>query len=171
MKGDNIQIKPPQIDCLPAMMALDRLCLNALWSEDTYRREFNSENCHFVAAIDDRDPLNTIGFGCFWAILDEAHIILLAVHPDYRRQGLGRRLLVAMLDRAREINMVRATLEVRTSNQPAIDLYTQLGFKIAGTRHKYYQNPIEDALVMWLDSVSLQRRSDLEIRDLRYQPD
>jgi [ribosomal protein S18]-alanine N-acetyltransferase len=143
----------PTIDDLHTIMTLDRLCFGGLWSEDTYRREFASENSHFMAVKSSAD--NTIvGFGCFWAILDEAHITLLGIHPDYRQRGLGKSLLFALLKLARSIEMARATLEVRATNQIAIDLYQRSGFKVAGTRKKYYQNPTEDGLVMWLGRLA-----------------
>jgi [ribosomal protein S18]-alanine N-acetyltransferase len=144
----------PTIDDLPTIMTLDRLCFGGLWSEDTYRRELASENSHFISVMSS-DTI--VGFGCFWAILDEAHITLLGIHPEYRQKGLGKSLLLALLARACAIKMARATLEVRTSNQIAIDMYVRLGFKTAGTRKKYYQNPTEDGLVMWLGGLN---RSD-----------
>jgi [ribosomal protein S18]-alanine N-acetyltransferase len=88
-----------------------------------------------------------------WAIADEAHITLLAVHPDYRRQGLGQALLIEMLASAwrRELNW--ATLEVRVSNQTAIALYQQFGFQEAGRRKRYYQDNDEDALILWRNGL------------------
>jgi [ribosomal protein S18]-alanine N-acetyltransferase len=67
---------------------------------------------------------------------------------------LGKSLLFALLKLARSIEMARATLEVRATNQIAIDLYQRSGFKVAGTRKKYYQNPTEDGLVMWLGRLA-----------------
>ncbi|OKH21699.1 ribosomal-protein-alanine N-acetyltransferase [Hydrococcus rivularis NIES-593] len=90
-----------------------------------------------------------IGFGCFWAILEEAHITLLMIHPDYQRQGLGQLLLYALLKDACKRKLERATLEVRVSNQVAIFLYKKFGFKVAGRRKNYYQKTGEDALILW----------------------
>ncbi|MBF2019846.1 MAG: ribosomal protein S18-alanine N-acetyltransferase [Hydrococcus sp. C42_A2020_068] len=90
-----------------------------------------------------------IGFGCFWAILEEAHITLLMIHPDYQGQGLGQLLLYALLKDACKRKLERATLEVRVSNQVAIFLYKKFGFKVAGRRKNYYQKTGEDALILW----------------------
>lgn len=94
-----------------------------------------------------------IAMGCLWAIVDEAHITLLAVHPDMQRRGLGTLLLWALLYRAHQRGMKRATLEVRVSNKGAIALYERFGFKTAGTRKKYYSDTGEDALVLWLSGL------------------
>lgn len=89
-----------------------------------------------------------LGFGCSWAILDEAHITLLAVAPSYQRQGLGKWLLLQLLQGACDRGLQRATLEVRVSNLIALKLYESLGFKIAGQRRRYYTDG-EDALILW----------------------
>jgi len=91
--------------------------------------------------------------GCLWGILDEAHITVMAVHPDVKRQGLGQAMLLALLERARLRGLERATLEVKASNQPAISLYQKFGFKVAGTRKGYYQDTGEDALILWLSGL------------------
>ncbi|MBF2025908.1 MAG: ribosomal protein S18-alanine N-acetyltransferase [Oscillatoriales cyanobacterium C42_A2020_001] len=90
-----------------------------------------------------------LALGCSWAILEEAHITLMAVHPAYQRQGLGQAMLYALLMAAYKRRLERATLEVRASNQAAIALYEKFGFKTAGRRKRYYQDTGEDALVMW----------------------
>ena len=98
-----------------------------------------------------------LGLGCYWAILDEAHITLLAIAPPYRSQGLGRRLLLHLLASARQRGLARATLEVRATNQPALMLYRSLGFRTAGRRRHYYSDG-EDALILWqsgLQSVAM----------------
>jgi ribosomal-protein-alanine N-acetyltransferase len=138
------------IDDLEQMVELDRVCFGGHWSIDTYTRELASDNSHFVGVfVADR----LIGMGCFWAILDEAHITLLAIHPDYRGRGLGQDLLVGLFAKAVTIGMNHATLEVRLSNEVAVSLYEKMGLVIAGVRKKYYQNPPEDALVMWCNGL------------------
>jgi len=90
-----------------------------------------------------------IGLGCFWAILEEAHITLLGVHPDYQRRGLGQLLLEALLRKAQLRGLEWATLEVRASNQAALSLYQKFGFQEAGRRRRYYKDTDEDALILW----------------------
>ncbi|HYX19018.1 MAG TPA: ribosomal protein S18-alanine N-acetyltransferase, partial [Nostoc sp.] len=88
-----------------------------------------------------------------WSILDEAHITILAVHPEYHRQGLGAALLYSLIKTACDRKMERATLEVRASNLAAISLYQKFGFQTAGRRRRYYQDNDEDALILWLPDL------------------
>ncbi|MEG4630727.1 ribosomal protein S18-alanine N-acetyltransferase [Microcoleus sp. AR_TQ3_B6] len=94
-----------------------------------------------------------IGLGCLWAILEEAHITILAIHPRFQGQGLGQALLWALLTKAHSRQLERATLEVRESNLAAVSLYNKFGFKEAGRRKRYYQDTGEDALVMWRSGI------------------
>ncbi|MEA5447514.1 GNAT family N-acetyltransferase [Leptolyngbya sp. CCNP1308] len=103
-----------------------------------------------------------LGLGCYWAILDEAHITVLAIDPRYQRRGLGKWLLVNLLtdacDRQRpdpdegHRTLTRATLEVRPSNSRALALYESFGFETLGLRRRYYADG-EDALILWQNSL------------------
>jgi ribosomal-protein-alanine N-acetyltransferase len=90
-----------------------------------------------------------IGLGCLWAVLEEAHIIMLAVRPQFQGRGFGQALLWALLKSACDRQLERATLEVQASNLAAVSLYKKFGFKEAGRRKGYYEETGEDALVMW----------------------
>jgi [ribosomal protein S18]-alanine N-acetyltransferase len=151
--GLDVTINPISVDEIDAILILDRLCFGGLWSIDSYRRELTNDNSHFLGISVERtlepETAGLIGFGCFWAILDEAHITLLGIHPQYQQQGLGQLLLGALLDRSRAIEMARATLEVRASNDGAIHLYEKCGFQTVGRRKKYYQDTGEDGVIMW----------------------
>ena len=151
--GLDVTVNSISVDQIDSIIILDRLCFGGLWSIDSYRRELTNDNSHFLGVSIDKalrpETNGIIGFGCFWAILDEAHITLLGVHPEYQRQGLGKLLLTALLDKARSIEMARATLEVRESNQGALLLYEQFGFQTVGRRKKYYQDTGEDGIIMW----------------------
>ena len=94
-----------------------------------------------------------IGLGCLWAILEEAHITILAIHPRFQGQGLGQALLWDLLKKAHYRQLERATLEVRESNLAALSLYHKFGFKEAGRRKRYYEDTGEDALVMWRSGI------------------
>lgn len=95
-----------------------------------------------------RLPTGVAGFMAFWRVADEMHINNLAVHPDWRGQGLGRQLLDQGLEQAAATGIRRATLEVRRSNTAALRLYQGAGFVVAGERRGYYSQPVEDALVL-----------------------
>jgi ribosomal-protein-alanine N-acetyltransferase len=94
-----------------------------------------------------------IGFAGLWLMVDEAHVTTIALHPDYRRQGLGEFMLVSLIDIAYRIGARWVTLEVRVSNYVAQNLYRKYGFREAGLRHRYYSDNQEDALIMWTDEI------------------
>lgn len=98
-------------------------------------------------------PPTLIGLGCLWAILEEAHITMLAIHPEFQGRGFGQALLWALLKSACDRQLERATLEVRASNLAAVSLYKKFGFKEAGRRKRYYEDTGEDAVVMWLSGL------------------
>jgi [ribosomal protein S18]-alanine N-acetyltransferase len=151
--GLDLTISPISVAEIDSIFMLDRLCFGGLWSIESYRRELDNDCSHFLAITVDRElepkTNGIVGFGCFWAILDEAHITLLGIHPQYQGHGLGQLLLCSLLDRSQEIEMARATLEVRDSNQSAIHIYQKYGFQIVGRRKKYYQDTDEDGVIMW----------------------
>jgi [ribosomal protein S18]-alanine N-acetyltransferase len=133
---------------LDRVVALDQLCFGQLWSVAQYEREHDSPNSDILILVD-TDTQQILAYGCVWAIVDEAHITIIAVHPDQRHQGFGQLVLWGLLQRAVMRDLARATLEVRLSNAAAIGLYEKFGFQTAGQRKKYYENPTEDALILW----------------------
>ncbi|WGV28679.1 ribosomal protein S18-alanine N-acetyltransferase [Halotia branconii] len=139
---------------LSAILELDQACFGGLWTMEGYQRELGSPNSDLIGLFSSISQTKLLGMGCFWSILEEAHITILAVHPQYHRQGLGQALLYSLLQTASDRGLERATLEVRTSNLAAISLYQKFGFKTAGRRRRYYQDNGEDALILW--------RSDLQ---------
>jgi ribosomal-protein-alanine N-acetyltransferase len=99
-------------------------------------------------------PGPLVGYAGFQAILDEGHIMNVAVHPDYRRRGIGELLLLDLYDQARPRGVLRLSLEVRASNLAAQGLYRKYGFQVEGRRLRYYGDG-EDALIMWTDRLDL----------------
>ncbi|MEG4302102.1 ribosomal protein S18-alanine N-acetyltransferase [Microcoleus sp. D3_18a_C4] len=174
-----LQIKHLAAEHLNSAVELDRLCFGGLWAIEGYRRELDSPNSDLLGLwtweTDDCEsapnragtetpplqiPPTLIGIGCLWAILEEAHIIMLAIHPQFQGQGLGQALLLALLKSACDRQLERSTLEVRDSNLAAVSLYKKFGFKEAGRRKRYYEDTGEDALVMWrsgLEKPEFQR--------------
>ena len=143
-----LAIAPLTEALLPAAVALDRRCLGGLWTEDGYRRELDSPNSDLLMLQQAGESEEMIGVACLWAILEEAHITVLAIDPLYQRQGLGQAMLWMLLACAWKRGLEWATLEVRPSNQAAIGLYKRFDFQEVGTRRKYYANG-EDALILW----------------------
>jgi len=100
------------------------------------------------------DLTSIIGFAGLWLMVDEAHITTIAMHPDFRRHGLGELMLVNLIDIAYNIGANWVTLEVRVSNFVAQNLYRKYGFHEKGIRQKYYSDNQEDALIMWTDEIN-----------------
>jgi ribosomal-protein-alanine N-acetyltransferase len=94
-----------------------------------------------------------VGYAGLWLMTDEAHITTIAVDPDFQGNGIGELLVVALIDRAKQIGARWLTLEVRVSNDAAQRLYEKYTFKEMGVRRRYYSDNGEDALVMWTDPV------------------
>ncbi|MEA5599406.1 ribosomal protein S18-alanine N-acetyltransferase [Rivularia sp. UHCC 0363] len=147
------QIQPLSNEHLSAILELDKICFGGLWSEAAYEREIDSPNSEMQGLFCFNNADKLLGMGCFWSILEEAHITILAVNPQYHRQGIGAALLYSLIETARDRGLERATLEVRASNQAAISLYEKFGFKTAGKRRRYYQDNGEDALILWLGGI------------------
>ena len=128
-------------DCL----TLDRCALQGLWTEDQWRRELEDPRRLCLGWTED---MSLLGVACGWLVADELHITVVAVDPSVRRQGYGKRLLSALLQRARQQGVIHATLEVANHNSAAIALYASSGFQSAGIRTKYYSDG-SDALIQW----------------------
>jgi ribosomal-protein-alanine N-acetyltransferase len=151
--SSDLKIQPLTTDNLTELLELDKACFDGLWTMEGYLRELESPNSHFLGLFSPFNHSELLGMGCFWSILEEAHITILAVHPQYHGQGLGKALLYSLLQTAADLGLERATLEVRDSNYVAISLYQKFGFKTAGKRLGYYKYNNEDALILWLSEL------------------
>lgn len=167
----SLEIRPAIAEQIEQILALDQLCFGGIWSKDGYLREIDSSNASLQLlwlrgelAQEEFVSPTLIGLGCLWSIVDEAHITLLGIHPQYRHQGLGMLLLNYLLQEAKERNLHHATLEVKTSNAKAIQLYKKFGFQIAGTRKNYYPKTGEDASILWLNRID-QAEFQLKLDD------
>lgn len=147
-----LQLNSVRSNHLPEIVQLDQLCLGGLWTLENYHWELDNPSSVLVGLFGD-DPQQVIGFASAWCILEEFHITLLMVHPDFQGKGLGQLLLYALLQSAVDQQLERATLEVKESNTGAIALYEKFGFQLAGKRPKYYQQTGEDALIFWLNGL------------------
>jgi ribosomal-protein-alanine N-acetyltransferase len=132
---------------LSQLRAIDCACLGDFWSLEAYQREIENPSSLMLGLTNENHEL--LGFGCLWSVLEEAHITVLAVRPEYQGQGFGKSLVWGLLKKARDRNLEWATLEDRASNHVAITLYESFGFKEIGRRPKYYEVTGEDALMLW----------------------
>ena len=102
-----------------------------------------------------------VGVIVVWLIVDEAHIATLAVHPQLRRQGIAEKLLCVALKEVGDDGMFSALLEVRAGNEAALSLYRKFGFEVVGRRPRYYQDNHEDALLMTLAEIKVDRLNEI----------
>lgn len=107
-----------------------------------------------TATVSSPDLASVVGFAGLWLMVDEAHVTTIAMHPNFRRRGLGEYMLASLIDIAYEIGAKWVTLEVRVTNYNAQNLYRKYGFREAGLRHRYYSDNQEDALIMWTDEIN-----------------
>jgi ribosomal-protein-alanine N-acetyltransferase len=90
-----------------------------------------------------------VGYAGLWVIFDEGHITRIVVDPKFRRKGIGKSLVIALMEIGRKRGCKSFTLEVRSSNIEARNLYGGLGFEEVGLRRGYYEIEGEDAVIMW----------------------
>jgi ribosomal-protein-alanine N-acetyltransferase len=121
------------------------------WSRESFFNELSNDYAHYLCAIDEDNKL--VGYTGMWQIVEEAHITNISVKPDCRRRKIGEALLHYAIEDCYKNGIKYITLEVRVSNEKAINLYTKYGFKSLGTRKGYYQDNNEDALIMWTENI------------------
>lgn len=133
------------------VVQIEKVSFPTPWPRQTFEFEIlYNELAEYLVALDGR---KVVGYGGMWMVLNEAHITNLAVHPQYRGIGIGRMLMLNLMQRAVSLDADRMTLEVRPSNGPARDLYHSLGFMECGLRKGYYQDNNEDAIIMWREKL------------------
>lgn len=135
-----------------AIHAIETVSFKTPWSFESIQSDIclNEYAYYFIA----EDAGNVVGFCGVHIVLDEGHIMNVAVLPEYRGRGIGESLLLTMMSYT---NLDYYTLEVRVSNKSAISLYKRLGFLAAGKRPNYYID--EDALIMWRDKTAPEAHS------------
>ncbi len=149
-----IRIRPMQLADVAEVRIIDEMSFSMPWPENSYRFELLQNEVSDLQVVEywrSDAAHQIIGMIVTWLIVDEAHIATIAVHPDFRNQRIGQKLLAAALQNAFEKGMRWATLEVREHNLPAQALYRHFGFEIMGRRQKYYKDNGEDALIMSVD--------------------
>lgn len=121
------------------------------WSRDLLERELSHAWSTALLATEDAGGEVILGFIVFWLVHDELHILNVATALEARRRGVGRALMLEAHEAGRRRGARLATLEVRRTNTPAIELYRSLGYRQVGVRPNYYADEGEDAIVMDLD--------------------
>jgi len=132
-------------DDVPELTALERLCFSRSWTEEQFLLGMGRGVLH-VFGFKDRARL--IAYLSFYHVGPDMEILNLAVHPDYRRKGLGENLLRRVLAACVELGIRQVRLEVRLNNTAALNLYSKVGFSRVGVRKNYYPDTGEDAVLM-----------------------
>lgn len=140
-------------DDLPSVYAIQARCpQGAQWRREDYLQLARDVGgMILVAEIQGANLMEVAGFAAFHRVMDEAELRNLGVDPLYQRQGIARALLDAGIPALLGFGVRQLFLEVRASNQPAVAFYQAAGFQLLYTRHEYYSDPVEDALVMGSD--------------------
>ena len=145
---DTVVIRDMRPEDVPAAAAIERSSFSMPWSENSFYSEvYGRYSITRVAVIND----HIAGYIIARLILDEGHLLDMAVKSSARRRGISRKLMEDVI-RGLRLNRCKAFyLEVRASNVAARRLYENMGFAIIGTRKTYYKNPVEDACIMMLE--------------------
>ena len=130
---------------VPQVAALEKVCFSDPWSEKSVASEVENPLSCWMVALDGETVAGYVGSQ---TVLEETDMMNVAVHPNFRRQGVARALIPALTEELKKRGSHCLTLEVRASNDPARALYESLGFVLVGTRRNYYHNPKEDALIL-----------------------
>ena len=142
-----IKIRRAKAEDTETLWELDKRCFSLPWSREDFARDLN-DNILSTYLVAEADSMIIADVG-IWVVLDECHIMTIAVEPDWQKQGIGTMLMLEILRYAREAGATSYTLEVRRSNKAAIALYEKFGFTISGYRRSYYEDNKEDAAIMW----------------------
>lgn len=152
--GSAVSVRACTLADLPAILTIEHACYPIPWNNTAFLHELHNPYGRFLVAEKVAEKtrhaeLSTeiAGYLCSWLIIDEVHILNLAVHPNARRCGIAQMLLRQTLIQARQAGACSANLEVRQSNRAAIAVYRKFGFETVTVRHKYYENG-EDGLLM-----------------------
>jgi len=160
-------------DDIPQVVEIERESFPTMWPQTAYRRELQNKLARYIVITEPPRPdapeppagsvwgslrrrlvgahpaaEHLLGFIGVWMMAGEAHIVTVAVHEEYRRMGIGERLVIACIEMAMETGQESVTLEVRKSNEAARLLYEKYGFQRVGLRVRYYTDNNEDAVLM-----------------------
>lgn len=151
MTGE-FRIRKMTLADLTQVMEIENQAFSNPWSTEMVKKELTQDwSTVLIGEALTEVGWQIRGFAIYWLVADEVHVLNVATDRAFKRQGIGKKVMEAMLNHGRERKCRIATLEVRRSNDAAINLYKLLGFRAVGMRPAYYQDDREDAVVMILD--------------------
>ncbi|MFH0961021.1 MAG: ribosomal protein S18-alanine N-acetyltransferase [Pseudomonadota bacterium] len=143
--SDIIIASPMSENDLPETMEIEKTTVYSPWSRDMFLSEIERENPGMVVF---KAQNKLIGYLCFWKVLDEAHLLSVCLHFDFRGKGLGEFLMNYLEKKCKKMGLSRILLEVAATNYQAIKLYKKCGFVKMGLRKKFYKETGDDAILM-----------------------
>lgn len=146
MNQEKIQIREMQPEDLPEVCRIEKQTFSMPWSEKGFFDSLKAENTCYLTVLSEG---KVVGYCGLMKVLEEGDITNVAVEETCRGRGVGYAMLKKLLEKGKSQGIEAFTLEVRESNAPAIGLYEKLGFVNCGIRKNYYENPVENAVIMW----------------------
>ena len=142
---NELLIRPMEELDLPQAAAIEKEAITPPWSEQAFRESLGLEHTILLAAIQDDQ---VAGYCVCYQSFEEGEITNVAVKKELRGQGIAGKLLEKLCSYGKERGLERYILEVRAGNEPAIHLYERSGFTRVGIRKGFYEQPVEDAVIM-----------------------
>ena len=140
-----IEIRKMESRDVSGIAELEKICFNDPWSENSISSELNNRLSLWLVAIAEEKVIGYVGSQ---TVLGETDMMNIAIHPDFRKQGIATALILGLSRELVNRGSHSLMLEVRASNEPAKSLYEKMGFEAVGLRKNYYRNPKEDALIL-----------------------
>jgi len=140
-----MQLEPMRLEDLDEVLYIEQASFPSPWSRNMFLEEMDNRNSRLVVFKMER---LVIGYICFWVVLDEAHILNIAVHPEKKHQGVGLIMMAELEALCLKEGLKRIILEVARKNIAARGLYRKCGFRSVGFRKNYYSVTKDDALIM-----------------------
>ena len=137
---------------LAQVVAIDQVSFSLPWPERSFHFELTENKASRCWVVESEGRV--VAMLVAWFIIDDIHIATFATHPDFRRQGIGKKLLSHVLRAAREEGALTSFLEVRENNLAAQEMYRKFGYVVSGRREHYYNDNGEAAILMTLESLA-----------------
>ena len=141
-------IRRMTMEDIPSVVEIENQCFSLPWSPNSFEESLSRKDTIFLVCEEDEKQHIITGYMGLYVSFDEASVTNVAVSPMFRKKGYGEALVVAAKEAVKAEGAENIFLEVRVSNEPAISLYKKLGFEELGIRKKFYEHPVEDAIIM-----------------------
>ena len=151
----SFHIRRMTVEDVPAVAELDRISFSLPWTERSFHFEVSSNPASRCWVAEHGGQI--IGVIVAWLLLDEVHIATIATHPEFRRQGIAQALLAHVLKLGATEGALSSFLEVRASNLAAQAMYRKFGYEETGRRPRYYKDNGEDAILMTLEGLNVEK--------------